>query len=172
MGNLNIQQNKLNIIPKETFNDALYYIAPGFDFEPLYRFSNICNHFFYANLYYTKQHVINHINRDLKNSEFFIVIDTYIQNKITNVLLITNETNEQELSKLSNILKEFNINTIVFDSVIDNSYLKYLINDICSIIIGSKCRYQLHGYGSFNRMSQYGRWIIEENINCIKYFLE
>lgn len=74
MENLNIQQNKLNIIPKETFNDALYYIAPGFDFEPLYRFSNICNHFFYANLYYTKQHVINHINRDLKNSEFLEVI--------------------------------------------------------------------------------------------------
>lgn len=74
MENLNIQHNKLPIIRKETFNNSLYYIAPGFDFEPLYRFSNICNHFFYANLYYTKQQVINHMNSDLKNSEFLEVV--------------------------------------------------------------------------------------------------
>jgi hypothetical protein len=117
--------------------------------------------------YYKTYNKLSELENLIKN----ILVRCY-ENDITNILLITNETNEQELSKLSNILKEFNINTIVFDSVIDNSYLKYLINDICSIIIGSKCKYQLHGFGNFNRMSQYGRWIIEENINCVKYFLE
>lgn len=117
--------------------------------------------------YYKTYNKLSELENLIKN----ILVRCY-ENDITNILLITNETNEQELSKLSNILKEFNINTTVFDSVIDNSYLKYLINDICSIIIGSKCKYQLHGFGNFNRMSQYGRWIIEENINCVKYFLE
>jgi hypothetical protein len=117
--------------------------------------------------YYETYNKLSGLENLIKN----ILVRCY-ENNITNILLITNETNETELSKLSNILKEFNINTTVFDSVIDNSYLKYLINDICSIIIGSKCKFQLHGFGNFNRMSQYGRWIIEENINCVKYFLE
>jgi hypothetical protein len=117
--------------------------------------------------YYQHYNKVNELENLIKN----ILLRCY-ENKITNILLITNETNDNELLQLSNILTEFNINTTVFDSTIDNTYLKYLINDICSIIIGSKCRYQLHGYGSYNRMSQYGRWIIEENMNCIKYFLE
>lgn len=49
------------MIPKEEFKDSFYYIAGGFDFQPLYRFSHICTHFFYANLFYTKQEVLNSI---------------------------------------------------------------------------------------------------------------
>ena len=117
--------------------------------------------------YYQHYNKLNELENLIKN----ILLRCY-ENKLTNILLITNETNDNELSKLSNILNEFNINTTIFDSTTDNSYLKYLINDICSILIGSKCKYQLHGFGNYDRMSQYGRWIIEENMSCIKYFLE
>lgn len=117
--------------------------------------------------YYQHYNKLNELENLIKN----ILLRCY-ENKLTNILLITNETNDNELSKLSNILNEFNINTTIFDSTTDNSYLKYIINDICSIIIGSKCKYQLHGFGNYDRMSQYGRWIIEENMSCIKYFLE
>ena len=117
--------------------------------------------------YYQQYNKLNELENLIKN----ILLRCY-ENKLTNILLITNETNDNELLKLSNILNEFNINTTIFDSTIDNSYLKFLVNDICSIIIGSKCKYQLHGFGNYDRMSQYGRWIIEENMNCVKYFLE
>lgn len=117
--------------------------------------------------YYQHYNKLNELENLIKN----ILLRCY-ENKLTNILLITNETNDNELSKLSNILNEFNINTTIFDSTTDNSYLKYIINDICSILIGSKCKYQLHGFGNYDRMSQYGRWIIEENMSCIKYFLE
>jgi len=57
------------------FNEtSLFYIAPGFDFEPMMRFSNICSHFFYANLFYSKEEVLAHLNNDLHNSKFLKVI--------------------------------------------------------------------------------------------------
>ena len=69
------------IIAKEIFNNSLYYIAPGFDFEPLCRFSNICTNFIYANLYYSKQEVLSHLNTDLKYSNELEVIS--IKEKIS-----------------------------------------------------------------------------------------
>jgi hypothetical protein len=62
------------ILTKEIFNNSTYYIAPGFDFEPLCRFSNICTNFIYANLYYSKQEVLAHLNTDLKYSNELEVI--------------------------------------------------------------------------------------------------
>lgn len=62
------------MIPKEEFKDTFYYIAGGFDFQPLYRFSHICTHFFYANLFYTKQEVLNSIKQDLGNSEYLEIV--------------------------------------------------------------------------------------------------
>lgn len=60
---------------KLKFNDtSLYYIAPGFDWEPMMRFSNICNQFFYANLFYSKEDVLMHLNNDLRDSKFLKVI--------------------------------------------------------------------------------------------------
>jgi hypothetical protein len=60
---------------KLKFNEtSLYYIAPGFDWEPMIRFSNICTHFFYANLFYTKEDVLMHLNNDLRNSKFLKVL--------------------------------------------------------------------------------------------------
>ena len=84
-----------------------------------------------------------------------------LENNLDNILLLTNETNENELIKLNNILLDFKITTTVLSASDDNNYLKYLINDIIGIINGSKCKFQLHGYGSYDRMSQYGKWIIE-----------
>jgi hypothetical protein len=84
-----------------------------------------------------------------------------LENNLKSVFLLTNETDETDLQKLSYILSEFGINTIMYGSSSDNNYMKYIQNDICGIIIGSKCKYQLYG-GSYDRMSQYGRWIQEE----------
>jgi len=95
-----------------------------------------------------------------------------LENKLTNILLLTNETDDNQLNKLSNVLNNFNIQTNIYNSSNDNNFLKYLTTDICGIIIGSKCKYQLHGYGNYDRLSQYGRWIIEENMNNNIYFME
>jgi hypothetical protein len=60
---------------KLKFNEtAFFYVAPGFDWEPLMRFSNICNQFFYANLFYTKEDVLMHLNNDLRNSKFLKIV--------------------------------------------------------------------------------------------------
>jgi hypothetical protein len=45
-------------ITKEEFNSSFFYIAPGLDFEPLMRFSHMCDTFIYANLYYTFDEVL------------------------------------------------------------------------------------------------------------------
>lgn len=121
--------------------------------------------------YYKKYNRLNKIDNLLKN-----IIYRSIENKINNIFLITNATEDNELNTISSILKEFNINLKIFKSITDNNNLNYLFTDISGIIIGSKCKYQLHGYGNFDRMSQYGRWMIEENnsINDDKqiYFIE
>lgn len=60
---------------KLKFKDtSLYYIAPGFDWEPMMRFSNLCSQFFYANLFYSKKEVLAHLNNDLRNSKFLKVV--------------------------------------------------------------------------------------------------
>ena len=97
---------------------------------------------------------------DLENLSKNILVRC-LENNLKSVFLLTNETNEEELQKLSYILSEFGINLIMYGNSSENNYLKYVINDICGIIIGSKCKYQLYG-GSYDRMSQYGRWIQEE----------
>lgn len=48
-------------ITKEEFASCFYYIAPGFDFEPLMRFSHLCDNFIYANLFYTFDEVLEGI---------------------------------------------------------------------------------------------------------------
>lgn len=109
--------------------------------------------------YYKAYNKLNSLENLSKN-----ILVRCLENKITNVFLLTNETDDDELRKLSFILSEFNINTIIYGGTSDNNYLKYIINDVCGIIIGSKCKYQLYS-GSYDRMSQYGRWIQEEYLN-------
>ena len=121
--------------------------------------------------YYKKYNELNKIDNLLKN-----IIYRCLENKLDNVFLITNENNEDQLNKISSILKEFNIELKIYKSINDNNNLNYLYADISGLMIGSRCKYQLHGYGTFDRMSQYGRWMIEEGINENKnkqiYFIE
>ena len=49
--------------------NSLFYIAPGFDFEPLWRMSHLCDTFFYANLYYSLDQVLNSVEAQLRSSE-------------------------------------------------------------------------------------------------------
>jgi hypothetical protein len=48
---------------------SLFYIAPGFDFEPLWRMSHLCDTFFYANLYYSLDQVLSSIEAQLRSSD-------------------------------------------------------------------------------------------------------
>ena len=58
------------MISKELFSESFYYIAPGFDFEPLFRFSHLCNTFLYANLWYTKEEVLENIKSKFLDNPF------------------------------------------------------------------------------------------------------
>lgn len=53
---------------------SLYYIAAGFDWEPMLRFSNLATTFYYANLGYSKQQVLRRLQNDLKGSPFLRII--------------------------------------------------------------------------------------------------
>jgi hypothetical protein len=106
--------------------------------------------------YYKHYNELNNLENLSKN-----ILVRCLEDKIKSVFLLTNETNEEDLQKLSYILLEFDINLVMYGNSSENNYMKYIQNDICGIIIGSKCKYQLYG-GSYDRMSQYGRWIQEE----------
>ena len=68
------------MITKEIFNNSFYYIGPGFDFEPLSRFSHLCNTFIYANLWYTKSEVLKNIKLELENNDY-LQIESVIEHK-------------------------------------------------------------------------------------------
>ena len=62
------------------FNEtSLYYIAPGFDWEPMMRFSNLATTFYYANLGYSKQQVLRRLQSDLAGSPFLRITLTCIR---------------------------------------------------------------------------------------------
>ena len=119
-----------------------------------------------ANDYYNKCNKLGRLENLIKN-----ILVGCLENKLGTVFLLTNETDENELFKLTDVLKQFNIEVIIYSNASDNNYLKYAINDICGIIIGSKCKFQLHTHGSYDQMSQYGRWIMEENMKNNFYWI-
>ena len=119
-----------------------------------------------ADDYYNKCNKLGGLENLIKN-----ILVRCLENKLETVFLLTNETDENQLFKLSDVLKQFNVEVIVYSNASDNNYLKYVINDICGIIIGSKCKYQLHTHGSYDQMSQYGRWIMEENMKNNFYWV-
>lgn len=57
------------MISFKSFPNSLFYIAPGFDFEPLWRMSHLCDTFFYVNLYYSLDQVLNSVEAQLRSSE-------------------------------------------------------------------------------------------------------
>jgi hypothetical protein len=109
--------------------------------------------------YYKRYNNLNCLENLSKN-----ILVRCLENNLKSVFLLTNETNDTELEKLTYILSEFGINLIIYGSTTDNNYMKYIQTDVCGIIIGSKCKYQLYS-GSYDRMSQYGRWIQEEYLD-------
>jgi hypothetical protein len=88
----------------EKFPNSLYYIAPGFDFEPLWRMSHLCDTFFYANLRYTLDEVKNSIQTQLQDSSKVEIVSMEIDerfNEITHFdLHYQNETHLRQAFQL------------------------------------------------------------------------
>jgi hypothetical protein len=76
--------------------------------------------------------------------------------EITQVFLVTNNINLNEINLLNNELKQFNINVIQY--VNENEQDEGMIQQL----IGAQCKYHLHGPTQYERMSAFGRWMIEE----------
>jgi hypothetical protein len=53
----------------QDFPNSCFYIGPGFDLEPLWRMSNLCDTFFYANLFYSLEEVEKSIREQLASSK-------------------------------------------------------------------------------------------------------
>ena len=80
LNSIKFNLNNNYMITKEIFNNSFYYIGPGFDFEPLSRFSHLCNTFIYANLWYTKSEVLKNIKLELENNDY-LQIESVIEHK-------------------------------------------------------------------------------------------
>jgi hypothetical protein len=81
---------------------------------------------------------------------------------ITQVFLVHNNADINELNLLINELKKFNINVIQYKN--ENHIENESDQDVSIIqqLIGAQCKYQLHGPTRYERMSAFGRWMIEE----------
>jgi hypothetical protein len=85
--------------------------------------------------------------------------------EIKKIFLATNNANKTELEY---VYKSINI-PILINTLDTNKYiLGDNFKDIVEQLIGSRCKYQLHGPTDYSRMSLYGRWMIEES--CKYYF--
>jgi hypothetical protein len=63
------------MITKELFKNAFYYIAPGFDFEPLCRFSNQVDSFLYVNLFLPKGQVLAKLRDHFRDNKFLELLE-------------------------------------------------------------------------------------------------
>jgi hypothetical protein len=64
------------IVSTEMFSNSFYYPAPGFDIQPLKRFTHLCDNFLYANLFINKKDVLDWYNRELNRGDFEILETT------------------------------------------------------------------------------------------------
>ena len=94
------------MITKEIFKNAYYYIGAGFDFEPIFRFSNLCDHFIYVTSHVER----NEVSKELKKlifSEYFKLI------KIKQIIDFEESThfelNINYLEELEDVLSELGI---------------------------------------------------------------
>lgn len=55
------------------FTNSFYYPAPGFDIQPLKRFTHLCDNFLYANLFINKEDVLKWYTRELNRGDFEIL---------------------------------------------------------------------------------------------------
>ena len=65
------------MITTEMFTNSFYYPAPGFDIQPLKRFTHLCDNFLYANLFIKKEDVLKWYNEQLNIGDFEI-LDTQV----------------------------------------------------------------------------------------------
>jgi hypothetical protein len=67
--------NNVDLTPRnvkfsfQTDSTVCFYIGPGFDLEPLWRMSNLCDTFFYVNLFYSLEEVEKSIREQLAISK-------------------------------------------------------------------------------------------------------
>ena len=75
---------------------------------------------------------------------------------ISQVFLATNNVNAEDLNLFKTKLSQFNISLLEYKN--ENEQDEGMIQQI----IGAQCKYQLHGPSQYERMSAFGRWMIEE----------
>ena len=96
----------------------------------------------------TENLLLNILNIKLKNKE------------ISQVFLVHNNADKNEVNLLINELKQFNISVKMYKNQKENESEQEI--SIIQQLIGAQCKYQLHGPTQYERMSAFGRWIIEE----------
>jgi len=85
------------------------------------------------------------------------ILNIKLKNKdISQVFLVTNNADNNALHLLIDELQQFNITLIQYQN--ENDQDEAMVQQI----IGAQCKYQLHGPSSYQRMSSFGRWMIEE----------
>jgi hypothetical protein len=80
---------------------------------------------------------------------------------IKQLLLITNSGNEKELDDFKFYLEYKKVKLIEINNNIQFINIDYHLFDILSIEIGSRCKYHVHSPINYDRMSMYGRWMLE-----------
>ena len=96
----------------------------------------------------TENLLLNILNIKLKNKE------------ISQVFLVHNNADKNEVNLLINELKQFNISVKMYKNQKENESEQEI--SIIQQLIGAQCKYQLHGPTQYERMSAFGRWMIEE----------
>jgi hypothetical protein len=76
--------------------------------------------------------------------------------EIEQLFLVTNHTIKEDIDFISCELLKFNIRIVQFHH--ENQQKEGMIQQL----IGAQCKYQLHGPTQYERMSAFGRWMIEE----------
>lgn len=76
--------------------------------------------------------------------------------EIQQLFLVHNNADDEELHFINNELKNFNIRVIEYKTADEQD------EAVIQQLIGAQCKYQLHGPSSYERMSAFGRLIIEE----------
>lgn len=61
------------LITAEIFKNCFYYPGPGFDIQPLQRFTHICENFLYANLFINEQAVSAWYDKKLNSGDFELI---------------------------------------------------------------------------------------------------
>ena len=76
--------------------------------------------------------------------------------EIQQLFLVHNNADDTELDFINKELKNFNIRVIEYKNTDEQD------EAVIQQLIGAQCKYQLHGPSSYERMSAFGRLIIEE----------